>query len=251
MSDKSRDVEPDHEEIVPGDPDATPEEDVTPDELVDQPDELAAAEEAVSDPELRSDAPFEGVGDHADAEARDETREDDDLVDALDDDGDYDYHEDNVVEDRAADDVFIDDEVADAEPADDDYVAEAEITDDELDERIDELEGDFTPEEQQAAVAAGAPAIARKTSKAPVRKKDAPTRRRSAAVAEHDDPYKASNPAEFVQQSAGELKKVVWPTWPQLVTMFFAVLIFVVIIITIVALLDLAFGWALLQLFGN
>lgn len=219
MNDKSRDLEPDNDEIV------------------DDPDALAAAEESVSDPELRAEEPVDGVGDHADAEARDETREGDGLVDALDDDGHYDYHEDNI---DNPDVVVGDDDVADAEFADDD-----------LDERIDTLESDFTEEEQAAAAAAGAPAIARKTAKAPVRKKDGPTRRRSAALAEEEDPYKASNPAEFIGQSAGELKKVVWPTWPQLVTMFFAVLIFVVIIITIVALLDLVFGWTLLQLFGN
>lgn len=193
MSDKSRDVEPDHDEIVDRDPDATP-EDVTPDGLVDEPEDLAAAEAAVSDPELEGDPQLVGrVGDHAGPEARDTTREDD--------------------------------------------------------ERIAQLEEDFTPEEQAAAAAA--PGIARKTAKAPVRRKDAPTRRRSAALAEEEDPYKASNPAEFVGQSAAELKKVVWPTWPQLTRMFAAVLIFVLIIITIVALLDLAFGWALLQLFGN
>ena len=227
MSDKSRDVEPDHEEIVPGDPDATPEEDVTPAELVDEPDELAAAEAAVADPEINPERqPYGdmGTGDHAGPEARDVTRSDDQ------------WDDDELPEELAEDEVYVDD--------DQDVIVDHEAED----ARIAALEGEFTPEEQAAA--AGASAIARKTAKAPVRK-DAPTRRRGAALAEHEDPYKASNPAEFVAQSAGELKKVVWPTWPQLVTMFFAVLIFVLIIITIVALLDLLFGWTLLQLFGN
>lgn len=104
--------------------------------------------------------------------------------------------------------------------------------------------------EREFAEAALTPVIQRRTAKAPVRK-NAPTRRRSAALADDEDPYRAGNPAEFVRQSAGELKKVVWPTWPQLVTMFGAVLIFVLIMILFVGLLDLAFGWSLLQIFGS
>ena len=91
----------------------------------------------------------------------------------------------------------------------------------------------------------------RTTAKAPVRKKDTATRKRSEAQADHEDPYKASNPIEFAQQSAGELKKVVWPTWPETATMFSAVLIFVLIMIAFVGGLDLLFGWGLLQLFGS
>ena len=94
------------------------------------------------------------------------------------------------------------------------------------------------------------PAIVRRTAKAPVRKA-APTKRRKDAVADAEDHYKASTPIEFVKQSGAELTKVVWPTWPQLVTMFFAVLVFVLIIIAIVGGLDVLFGWILLSLFGN
>lgn len=114
------------------------------------------------------------------------------------------------------------------------------------DETIAELEQDFS-EEELAAV----PAIARSTAKAPVRKKDHATRKRSEAEKAHEDPYKAKNPAEFVRQSAGELKKVVWPTWPETVKMYSAVLVFVLIMIAIVSLLDFAFGWGLLKIFGS
>ncbi|MCB0887112.1 MAG: preprotein translocase subunit SecE [Propionibacteriaceae bacterium] len=93
--------------------------------------------------------------------------------------------------------------------------------------------------------------MARTTAKAPVRKKDHATRKRSEAEKAHEDPYKAKNPAEFVRQSAGELKKVVWPTWPETVKMYSAVLVFVLIMIAIVGLLDLAFGWGLLKIFGS
>ena len=44
---------------------------------------------------------------------------------------------------------------------------------------------------------------------------------------------------------------VVWPTWPETVKMYSAVLVFVLIMIAIVGLLDLAFGWGLLKIFGS
>ncbi|NHB84120.1 preprotein translocase subunit SecE [Tessaracoccus sp. HDW20] len=84
-----------------------------------------------------------------------------------------------------------------------------------------------------------------------MRKKETRTRKRSEALEEHDDPYKASNPAEFIGQSAAELKRVVWPTWPQTVSMFTAVLTFVLIMIAIVGVLDFVFAWGLLKVFGS
>jgi preprotein translocase subunit SecE len=131
---------------------------------------------------------------------------------------------------------------AEAIAADEDVTLAAAPSDDDV---ISAHEREFTGDEE-----AGVGTIERRTAKAPVRKA-APTRKRNAAVTEADDPYKAANPAEFVRQSAGELKKVVWPTWPQLVTMFGAVLVFVLIMIFIVGVLDLAFGWSLLQIFGS
>lgn len=144
------------------------------------------------------------------------------------------------------DEVEIDDPEALAE-------AEAEVmeVDETDDETIARLEEEFDDEPESVVVKEPREegAIVRRTSKAPVRK-GAPTKKRSDAVAEPDDQYKASNPIEFARQSGSELKKVVWPTWPQLVTMFVAVLVFVLIIIAIVGVLDLAFGWTLLKLFG-
>jgi preprotein translocase subunit SecE len=122
-----------------------------------------------------------------------------------------------------------------------------EVTpEDAVDETIAELEEDFS-----SAELAAVPAIARTTAKAPVRKKDHATRKRSEAEKAHEDPYKAKNPAEFVRQSAGELKRVVWPTWPETVKMYSAVLVFVLIMIAIVSLLDFAFGWGLLKILGS
>lgn len=137
--------------------------------------------------------------------------------------------------------VEVDDPEALAEAEEEAIEADEDIT-------IGEMEEGFTPDEQEAAAAL---APVRRTAKAPVRKKDTATRKRSEALSEHEDPYRASNPVEFAKQSASELKKVVWPTWPQTLTMFSAVLVFVLIMITYVGLLDFGFGWLMLQLFGS
>lgn len=57
-------------------------------------------------------------------------------------------------------------------------------------------------------------------------------------------------PITFAGQSVDELKKVVWPTWPQVSSYFWAVLTFVLFIIAYVSLLDLGLGTLLLKLFG-
>ena len=54
----------------------------------------------------------------------------------------------------------------------------------------------------------------------------------------------------FYRQVVAELRKVVWPTQEQLVTYFIVVLVFVLVIMTIVSLLDLAFGKLVFQVFA-
>nr|WP_156609033.1 preprotein translocase subunit SecE [Auraticoccus cholistanensis] len=73
------------------------------------------------------------------------------------------------------------------------------------------------------------------------------TRRRSEAEAAQDT--SRTGPVTFVNESVGELRKVVWPTAEQMRTYFVVVLVFVVFMIAVVSLLDLLFGWALLQVF--
>ena len=51
-----------------------------------------------------------------------------------------------------------------------------------------------------------------------------------------------TSPATFYRQVVAELRKVVWPTRAQLITYFWVVLVFVVVVMTIVSLLDLGFG---------
>ena len=54
----------------------------------------------------------------------------------------------------------------------------------------------------------------------------------------------------FYRQVIAELRKVVWPTRSQLITYTAVVLVFVGFIIAVVSLLDLFFGWLVLEVFG-
>ncbi len=59
-----------------------------------------------------------------------------------------------------------------------------------------------------------------------------------------------TNPATFYRQVVAELRKVVWPTRSQLVTYFWVVLIFVIVMMTFVSLLDLGFGKLVFAVFA-
>jgi preprotein translocase subunit SecE len=61
---------------------------------------------------------------------------------------------------------------------------------------------------------------------------------------------KRTSPSTFYRQIVAELRKVVWPTQQQLITYFVVVLVFVLVIMTIVSLLDLAFGRLVFKVFG-
>ena len=61
---------------------------------------------------------------------------------------------------------------------------------------------------------------------------------------------KRTSPETFYRQVVAELRKVVWPTQQQLITYFVVVLVFVLVIMTIVSLLDLAFGRLVFKVFG-
>ena len=53
---------------------------------------------------------------------------------------------------------------------------------------------------------------------------------------------KRTSPITFYRQVIAELRKVVWPTQQQLVTYFIVVMVFVLVMMAIVSVLDLAFG---------
>ncbi len=138
-------------------------------------------------------------------------------------------------------------EVPEADPVADDAVIS------ELEEQFDDSEAaeDETGEAASKKKTDDKPkAVVRKTAKAPV-KKTAPTKKRSESAHEEHDPYRAKNPAQFAKQSAGELKKVVWPTWNELTTLFAVVLVFVLFMVLYVSVLDYGFAQALLKLFGG
>ncbi len=59
-----------------------------------------------------------------------------------------------------------------------------------------------------------------------------------------------TSPATFYRQMVAELRKVVWPTRPQLITYFWVVLVFVAVVMTFVSLLDLGFGKLIFKVFG-
>ena len=84
-------------------------------------------------------------------------------------------------------------------------------------------------------------------SNAPV-KKNRPTRTRAEAT--QSDAPKKTGLGDFLSQIVQELKKVSWPTGPQLVRYFVVVLVFVLFMIAFIGLLDLFFGWLMLKLFG-
>jgi len=58
-----------------------------------------------------------------------------------------------------------------------------------------------------------------------------------------------TSPVTFLRQVVAELRKVVWPTQQQLITYFLVVLVFVVAMMGIVTILDLAFGKLVFEVF--
>ena len=55
----------------------------------------------------------------------------------------------------------------------------------------------------------------------------------------------------FYRQVVAELRKVVWPTQQQLITYFFVVLVFVIAVMALVTVLDLAFGKLVFEVFSG
>lgn len=62
-------------------------------------------------------------------------------------------------------------------------------------------------------------------------------------------PEKRTGPVTFYRQVVAELRKVVYPTRDQLVTYFFVVLAFVLVMIALVSLLDLGLGKLAFEIF--
>ena len=63
------------------------------------------------------------------------------------------------------------------------------------------------------------------------------------------EPRKRTSIPTFYRQVVAELRKVVYPTQEQLVTYFFVVLVFVLVLMLLVSLMDLAFGKLVFEIF--
>jgi preprotein translocase subunit SecE len=61
---------------------------------------------------------------------------------------------------------------------------------------------------------------------------------------------KRTSPVTFYRQVVAELRKVVWPTRPQVINYFWVVLVFVLVMMAIVAGLDYGFGKAAFAIFA-
>ena len=60
-----------------------------------------------------------------------------------------------------------------------------------------------------------------------------------------------TSPVTFYRQVVAELRKVVWPTQEQLVTYFAVVMVFVIVMMALVSVLDLAFGKLVFAIFAG
>jgi preprotein translocase subunit SecE len=69
-------------------------------------------------------------------------------------------------------------------------------------------------------------------------------------VAQSSTQQRRTSPGTFYRQVVAELRKVVWPTRQQLITYFWVVLVFVLVVMTFVSLLDLGFGRAVFAIFA-
>ena len=66
-----------------------------------------------------------------------------------------------------------------------------------------------------------------------------------------DRPGRIRNIGTFYRQVVAELRKVIWPTRKELVTYTTVVVFFVLVMVAVVAVFDLAFGKAVLAVFGE
>jgi preprotein translocase subunit SecE len=73
----------------------------------------------------------------------------------------------------------------------------------------------------------------------------------SGSVRRSSDKRERTSPVTFYRQVVAELRKVVWPTQEQLVTYFAVVMVFVIVMMTLVSVLDLALGKLVFEIFAG
>ena len=130
--------------------------------------------------------------------------------------------------------------------------------DDEIDDTPDKADPEDIEiaDEEQLEEATAVARVAKSTKPKPIKRNQtvAPVRK-SKPTPKRDDAHKTvvakrTTPVQFVKQSAGELKKVVWPSASTTQQYFFVVLVFVLFVMFFVAGLDALFGWLLLLWLG-
>ena len=76
------------------------------------------------------------------------------------------------------------------------------------------------------------------------------TATRSDVPASRPTGGRGGRPTRFVRESVSEMRKVLWPSRRELVTYSSVVIVFVVIMVSIVAGLDIGFAKLVLKVFG-
>lgn len=142
---------------------------------------------------------------------------------------------------------FLAEHLTDAEPyevsADESEAEELDLPEPGADDSVSD------PEQLSEAESVAAVARSSRPQRRTTPSKGRPTpKSRKVVVAQRGD--KRATPVQFAKESVEELKKVVWPTWPQVRQYFSVVLVFVVAVILYVSVIDTAVGALLLKLFG-
>jgi preprotein translocase subunit SecE len=75
------------------------------------------------------------------------------------------------------------------------------------------------------------------------------SRKRPAPQAPRPSKDERTGPVQFLREVRGELRKVAWPTRPEIINYSIIVLITVVVLTIFIATLDFAFGEAVFSLF--
>lgn len=76
------------------------------------------------------------------------------------------------------------------------------------------------------------------------------TAKRTESAAPRPTGGRGGKPTRFVRESISELRKVLWPSRNELVTYSIVVIVFVVVMVSIVAGLDVGFAKLVLKVFG-
>ena len=120
------------------------------------------------------------------------------------------------------------------------------------DEELDEVLDDAT-EDDEADVEDDEPVRGRRRggTATKVKKADADTDDKRTLVASEPRLGIFGRLIRFIREVVAELKKVIWPTRKELLTYATVVVVFVAVVVTIVALLDAGFEWAVLKVFAG